>query len=180
MRDPMAIGRLAAVAILAAMGTTGCGASGPQPLRPVAEPAPGQGNNQAGPSVQIGAGNAATGQWRAWVYESNDGLFCLEYTGGGGGGATCGSEEAVMEPSVTKTDREAYVMGGTRQQGAAGAVIRLFNGQVRPIPLVAVGPVSKVGARYFFVLLPIDSDVRSVDVLDAAGTVLESSPLANR
>jgi hypothetical protein len=168
--------RLAAASILVGLWTAGCGGAGPQPLRPVAEPAPRLGANQAGPSVQIGAGIAATGRWHAWAYRSNDGLFCLEYEGGTEGGSTCGDEESVMEPSVSRTDRGAYVMGGTQLQGAAGVVLRLSNGQVRPVPLVAVGPVSKVGASYFFVLLPIDTDVRSIDVLDAAGTVLESKP----
>jgi hypothetical protein len=168
--------RLAAASILAGLWIAGCGGAGPQPLRQVAEPAPRQGANQAGPSVQIGAGNAATGPWHAWVYRSNDGLFCLEYEGASEGGATCGDEDSVMEPSVSRTDRGAYVMGGTQQQGAASIVIRLSNGQVRPGPLVAVGPVSKVGARYFFVLLPIDTDVRGFDVVDLTGRVLESKP----
>lgn len=180
MRDPVAIRRLIAVTILAALAAAGCGGSGPQPLRPVAQPAPRPGVNQAGPSVQIGAGNGAAGPWRAWVYQSNDGMFCLEYEDGGGGGSTCGSEDAVIEPSVSKTDRVVYLMGGTQQRDAAGIVAHLMSGQVRHVPLVAAGPLSTLGAKYFFVLLPIDSDVRGIDVVDGSGKVLETKPLANR
>ena len=176
----MALRRLGSVALAGALAITGCAGTSPRAARPVPVPAPGQGAGRVGPAVLIGAGTAATGPWRAWVFRAEDGSLCYEYEGGAGGGDTCGDEASIIEPSISATDREVYVSGGTRQQAAVGAVLRLSDGTVRQIPLVNPGALSTIGGRYFFVLLPINAGVERVEIVDAAGTILETTTLVTR
>jgi hypothetical protein len=173
-----AMRRLVAATFVAALGVAGCG-----DLRtgvPAGEPVAPKNPDQVGPMVQIAAGVTAAGTWRAWVYRTKDGSVCIEYAGGESGGATYGPEDSVMPPSTSVSNREAFVIGGTADRSAAGAVIRLASGATMRVPLVPVGTVSKIGARYYVASVPLEDGVVEIDIVDAAGTVVETTTLTTK
>jgi hypothetical protein len=131
---------------------------------------------RVGPEVQVGAGVAADGPWTAWTYRDRDQLTCLvirEASGSENGG--CGSGTG---PNVAGGPPTTYVYGGTLHPAAASARITLAD-KSRTTAIVALPPAGVTeGVRYFVAGLPGAAAVTKVEILDAAGVVVESYPLA--
>lgn len=144
------------------------GAVGPQPA---------VNTDRVGPLVPIAAGVAAMGPWGVWAYRVKDGSLCIEYVTGGGGGASCGPEQGMLSPSVAISDRDGFITGGTAQPTAVSAVIRFADGTTATAPLVVPGTLSTTGARYYGAAIPATANALTVDIVDAAGTVLETTTL---
>ena len=152
----------------------------PAPLTGAVGPTPAINPDRVGAAVPIGAGDAPTGRWGGWVYRLKDGTMCIEYVGGNSGGAACGPERSMLEPTTSTSDRDGFVSGGTSQPTAVGAVVRLADGSTTNVPLVSPGDLSAIGARYYVAAIPVASSTVTVDIVDAAGTVLETSTLTVR
>jgi hypothetical protein len=147
------------------------GAVGPQPA---------VNTDRVGPLVPIAAGVAAMGPWGVWAYRVKDGSLCIEYVTGGGGGASCGPEQGMLSPSVATSDRDGFITGGTAQPSGVSAVIRFADGTTATAPLVVPGTLSTIGARYYGAAIPATANALTVDIIDAAGTVLETTTLTTR
>ena len=86
----------------------------------------------------------------------------------------------MLSPSVSTSDRDGFISGGTAQPTAVGAVIRFADGTTAMAPLVIPGTLSTIGARYYAAAIPATGNTVTVDIVDAAGTVLETTPLDTR
>lgn len=147
------------------------GAVGPQPaVNP----------DRVGAPVPIAAGTAQAGAWGVWAYRLKDGSLCLEYVGGNSGGAGCGPEQGMLSPTTSTSERDGFISGGTTQATAVGAVIRFADGTTTTAPLVVPGTLSTIGARYYAAVIPATGNTLTVDIVDAAGTVLETTTLTTR
>jgi hypothetical protein len=131
---------------------------------------------RVGPEVQVGAGVAADGPWTAWIYRDRDRLTCLmirEASGAENGG--CGSGTG---PNVSGGPPTTYVYGSTLHPAAASARITLADNS-RSTTAVALPPDGVTeGVRHFVAGLPGAAVVTKVEILDGAGVVVESYPLA--
>ena len=173
----MAIGRIHALAVVALV-VAGCGA-----VAGLAASVPDQprGQNRVGPAILIARGTGASGEYRAWIYRTADGFTCLEVAAKSGGGTTCGSgPDAVIGLGVSAMDAGVFVSGGTRQAAATSVIVHGGTGGdvTAPATLPAEGVTS--GIRFFVAGLPAGSTPTSVDIVDAAGTVLETDSLPGR
>ena len=136
--------------------------------------------DRIGAAVPIGSGNAGSGPWGAWAYRLKDGTMCLEYVGGESGGAACGPEQSMLKPTTSTSDRDGFITGGTVQPSAVGAVIRFPDGTSTKAALVTPGTVSTIGARYYVAAIPPGGKAVTVDIVDVAGNVLETTTLTTR
>jgi hypothetical protein len=131
---------------------------------------------RVGPEVQVGAGVAADGAWTAWIYRDRDRLTCLiirEANDAENGG--CGSGTG---PNVAGGPPTTYVYGGTLHPAAASARVTLAD-KSRTTAAVALPPDGVTeGIRYYVAGLPGAAVVTKVEILDGAGVVIESYPLA--
>ena len=147
------------------------------------EPVPAVNPDRVDPVVQIAEGVAPGGPWRAWVYRVKDGSMCLEYAGAAGdgsGGASCGAESSVMEPTTSASGQDAFISGGTSQPTAAAVVLRFDDRSSRTAGLVSPGTLSTIGVRYWFTAMPVGTRKTTVDVVDGGGNVLETTTLTTR
>ena len=136
--------------------------------------------SRVGPAVVIGGAADAAGTWRAWVYRTNDGSTCITIRANDNGSSGCSSDAAGITGLGSSTGGAFdYASGGSLKPGATTAAIHLLGGQTATAPLVAVGSIAP-GASYFAARLPAGSRVEAVQILDGAGTVLETltNPLA--
>jgi hypothetical protein len=130
--------------------------------------------DRVGAAVVVGGG-AQNGGWRAWAYRTRTGDLCLEVRGLTGGGYSCGpAAEGLQGPGIDVSDKGTYVFGGTRAAGAATARLNDADGSQATASLVAVDPVAAGWRVYAFAASP-SAHPQSVEVLDAAGTVIESA-----
>jgi hypothetical protein len=105
--------------------------------------------------------------------------LCVEVRGTAGGGYHCGQgEDALQGPGIVVTEKGTYVISGTRAAGAADARLDDADGSHATARLVAVNPVAP-GLRVYFLAASPSAHPRSVEVLDAAGTVIESAAVGN-
>lgn len=118
---------------------------------------------------------AENGGWRAWAYRTRTGDLCVEVRGTAGGGYYCGQgEEARQGPGIVVTEKGTYVIGGTRDADAAVARLDDADGSRATASLVAVDPVA-AGLRVYVLAVSPSAHPQSVEILDAAGTVIEST-----
>jgi hypothetical protein len=130
--------------------------------------------DRVGPVLVVGGG-AQNGGWRAWVYRTRTGDLCLEVRGLAGGGYGCGpGAEGLRGPGIDMSEKETFVTGGTRAAGAATARLNDADGSEATTSLVAVDPVA-VGWRVYAFAESPSAHPQSVEILDAAGTVIESA-----
>jgi len=137
-----------------------------------------RGANRVGPATLIAEGTGAAGDYRAWIYRTADSLTCLEVAGKSGSGSGCGSgPDGASGVGVSSNDAGVFVSGGTRRPTAVSAIVHGgSSGDVTvPVTLPAEGVTS--GVRYFVAGLPAGSQPTSVDIVDAAGAVLEKMAL---
>lgn len=128
-----------------------------------------------GPQIEIGSGVGLAGPWTAVIYRERDQLLCVmvrEADGIQSGG--CGSDTAAG-PTVSGNGlTSTTVTGGTsRPEAAAARVTRVDR---EPVTLDLVLPAAGVtdGIRYYVGVFPGTDIVETVEVLDAAGRVLDS------
>ena len=168
--------QLAAVALMAAFVASGCGIVGRQLTQRGVPDQPGD-PSRVGPAVVIGGAADAAGTWRAWVYRTNDGSICLSIESNENGSSGCSSDlEGITGMGRSSGGSFDYVSGGSLKPLATTASIRFADGKTATVPLVAIVAIQP-GARFFAARLPPSSEVSGIDILDAAGNVLET--LAN-
>ena len=187
--------RLAILALLAALVAIACGGTNPIVEPPAGgdptavagvgtgEPVPAVNPDRVDPVVQIAEGVAPAGPWRAWAYRLKDGSMCLEYAGAAGdgsGGASCGTESTMIEPTTSASGPDAFISGGTSQPTAAAVVLRFDDRSTRTAALVSPGTLSTIGARYWFTAMPLGTRKTTVDVVDGDGNVLETTTLTGQ
>lgn len=130
-------------------------------------------------AVVVAGRGAENGGWRAWAYRTRSGDLCVEVAGTAGGGYRCGQgEDALQGPGIMVTEKGTYVIGGTRAAGAADARLDDADGSHATASLVAVDPVA-AGLRVYILAAPQSAHPQSVEVLDAAGTVIESAAVGD-
>ena len=180
MWDPVAMRRLGMVGIAATLIVAGCGDV--RRIPPQAEPAEApvdlsspSNPDRVGEAAQVGAGATPRGPWRAWIYRTGGGEFCLEVNGVNGGNIDCGAADSFGSSYVASTAWETIVAGSTRKQTAVAAVVRLSDGAVIRLPLVAPGSVVTDGRRFFVGSVPVGPEVRTIELVDPGGNVLEST-----
>ncbi len=171
--DPVAMRGLTVLALTAMLVASGCGIVNRQLTRGAVPDQPDD-PSRVGPAVVIGGAADAAGTWRAWVYRTNDGSICLTIRANDNGSSGCSSDVT----GITGLGRSTggafdYASGGSLKPGATTAAIQLVGGQTATAPLVAVGSMAP-GASYFAARLPAGSRVEAVQILDGAGTVLET------
>ena len=128
-------------------------------------------------SVVIAGKGTENGGWRAWAYRTRTGDLCLEVAGVAGTGYRCGQGKGALQgPGVVVTEEGTYVIGGTRAAGAADARLDDADGSHATASLVAVDPIAP-GLRVYILATQQAGHPQSVEVLDAAGTVIESAAL---
>ena len=172
-RDPVAMRGLIALALVAAVGASGCGIVGRQLTRGGVPDQPDD-PTRVGPAVVIGGAADAGGTWRAWVYRTNDGSICLAITSDTNGSAGCSSDITGITGLGTASGGPFdYVSGGSLEPGATAASVELAGGATATAPLVGAPGVAP-GARFFAARLPPGSHVDRVQILDATGTRLET------
>jgi hypothetical protein len=129
--------------------------------------------DRVGVIVVVGGG-AENGGWRAWAYRTRTGALCIEVRGTAGGGYGCGQgEDALQAPGIIVTETGTYVVGGSRVAAAAGARLDDADGSHATASLVDASPLG-VGLRLYVLAGPRSAHPKSVEVLDAAGTVISS------
>lgn len=130
-------------------------------------------------AVVVAGRGAENGGWRAWAYRTRSGDLCVEVAGTAGAGYRCGQgEDALQGPGIMVTEKGTYVIGGTRAAGAADARLDDADGSHATASLVAVDPVA-AGLRVYILAAPQSAHPQSVEVLDAAGTVIESAAVGD-
>ena len=134
--------------------------------------------DRVGPAVVVAEGTGAAGDYRAWIYRTADGLTCLEIAHKGGGGTGSGpGPEGASGLGVSGSDAGVFVSGGTRRATAASVIVHGGSGGDVTVPAMLPPEGVTSGIRYFVAGLPAGSQPKSVDILDAAGSVLETMPL---
>jgi hypothetical protein len=107
------------------------------------------------------------------------GDLCVEVRETAGGGYHCVQrEDALQGPGIVVTEKGTYVIGGTRAAGAADARLNDADGSHATARLVAVDPVA-AGLRVYVLAASPSTHPQSVEVLDAAGTVIESAAVGD-
>ncbi|HET7828846.1 MAG TPA: hypothetical protein VFL03_04750 [Candidatus Limnocylindrales bacterium] len=162
----------AAVGALLLAGVAGC--------EMVAAPITGQITNPQAipPIVQVLAGQSPTGPFRGMAYRTSDGWTCLEIVGRAGGSSCGNGDDALLGAGWSSSgDNEAgMVTGGTKAPGAAAVRLRLDDGTVVAGTLGRVpAPIAPPNVSVYVVVLPAGRAPTQVDILDGAGTVLEST-----
>ncbi len=172
----IAPGRLARLLVIAGCAAvTGCGA-----LAGAFRGAPDTPSNpdRVGPAVLVAAGRVSGGPWRAWVYRTRDGSLCLEFATPGGGGSSCGpGKDGLTGIGVSSDGDGVFVSGGSRNATAVGAKVRLSDGSTSEVPFLPPNGLTPT-IRLFVAVLPADAQVGAVDIVDAAGRVLETIDLS--
>jgi hypothetical protein len=134
--------------------------------------------DRVGAVVVVGRG-AENGGWRGWAYRTRTGDLCIEVRGTAGGGYNCGQgDNALQGPGIVATDKGIFVIGGTRAAGAASARLDNSDGSQTTASVVAVAPIAP-GLRVYILTAPSSAHPQSIEVLDAAGTVIESAAVGN-
>ncbi|MDQ6793908.1 MAG: hypothetical protein M3067_03580 [Chloroflexota bacterium] len=119
-------------------------------------------------------GGAENGGWRAWAYRTRTGDLCVEVRGTAGGGYGCGQgEDALQAPGIIVTEKGTYVIGASRVAAAADARLDDAHGSHATASLVAADPLAG-GLRLYVLAAPPSAHPQSVEVIDAAGTVIAS------
>jgi len=158
--------RLRAAAVVAFAGliaVSGCATVPNEPTNP----------DRVGAVVVVGGG-AENGGWRAWLYRTRTADLCVEVHGTAGGGYRCGQgEDALQGPGIVVTEKGTYVIGGSRVAAAMEARLDDADGSHATASLVAADPVA-AGLRVYILAAPPSAHPQSVEVLDAAGTVIAS------
>jgi hypothetical protein len=132
-------------------------------------------SERVGPEIQIGSGAAGSIRWTAWIFRSKTGLVCLEIReedGSASGG--CGTG---LGPNISGGRTTTTVFGGTANPAAASARVVLEDRSHLDLELVLPEPGVTDGIRYYVGSLGDAAVVESVEILDAAGEVLESDPV---
>ena len=78
---------------------------------------------------------------------------------------------------MSGSDAGVFVSGGTRRATAASVIVHGGSGGDVTVPAMLPPEGVTSGIRYFVAGLPAGSQPKSVDILDAAGSVLETMPL---
>ena len=131
-----------------------------------------------GPQVRVGAGEAFGGPWTAWIYRVDDGSLCLEFrsdTGPTDGG--CGS---AFGPFVTRGVAVTRVIGGTNDPRAK--VAHLVIADQPPVDLDITTPAAGVteDVGFYVTALPGAPTVKRIEIVDAAGGLLETTIVEER
>jgi hypothetical protein len=158
----------AVTAIAGLISLSGCATVPNEPTNP----------DRVGVVVVVGGG-AENGGWRAWLYRTRTADLCVEVHGTAGGGYLCGQgEDTLRGPGMIVTEKGTYVIGGSRAADAADARLDDADGSHATASLVAADPVA-AGLRVYILAAPPSAHPQSVEVLDAAGTVIESAAVAH-
>jgi hypothetical protein len=129
------------------------------------------------PIVRVLEGSE-NGGWRAWMYRTSTAKLCLEMRGLDGGGMSCGTgQEALVGPGIQVNEGNRYVVGGTREVGAAAVKVVTADGTTTSQQPAAEAPSVAEGLRVYVVPLPSGSVPVSVEVLDSAGNILVTDEL---
>lgn len=148
---------------LVALTLTGCRGIGGDALEPV------------GPKVEIASGVAKTGPWTALIYTASDGSLCQQFEWEDGrGDASCSHGAGAL---VTTDPDTTFVMGGTGEDAAASVRLTLDHGDPVALELVTPSPGVSEGIRYYAISLDGGPIVMQIDILDAAGAVLDTEDI---
>ena len=131
-----------------------------------------------GPEVQVAAGEAFGGPWTAWIYRVDDGNLCMEFRSAAGptdGG--CGSG---LGPFVTRGVAVTRVIGATDDPRAKVAHL-VIAGQP-PVDLDIAAPPTGVtqDVGFYVAALPGAPTVERIEIVDAAGLLLDTTTVEER
>lgn len=131
-------------------------------------------------SAEVASGTFDDGGWSAWVSRTFDQGTCLEIRALGRSTAgICGLEVNPTNSEVMQLDAppggERLLAGIVSQGPAVQARVTLRDGRVADAPVSGVPSVTSL--RFYVVVLPPDVEAVSVDLLDGAGTILQTVPL---
>jgi hypothetical protein len=132
-------------------------------------------DDRVGPATLVAAGDSEAGAFRAWVYRDAQALTCFQVATIDMSATGCGpGDDGVLGISASSASGGWFVAGGTRTAAASAVVHTSDGGQhtapVRPAP----GGVTP-GIRY--VVVGVTATPNTIDLLDEAGTVLETLPV---
>ncbi len=120
------------------------------------------------------------GGWSARAWQSIDQGTCLEIRAlGRDTEGICGLEANPTDGFVWQLDAppggERFLAGIVSDGPSVRARVTLRDGSVAEAPVVGAPGVAPL--RFYVVVLPPDGDALSVDLLDGAGTILQTVPL---
>lgn len=168
---------LAATVSIAGCGVVPIGVSGPG-----VAPGPGQlpnqpmADNALPPVIKVADGVGPRGAYRAWVYRTKDAMYCFDISEVGSGSGTCGGDaDGLLGLSMMGEPTTGITLsGGTKKAGAVAAVTTVKGGGTVQTTLAHPGAFMPADARLFVIVLPTGAAPDHVDIVDAAGTVLET------
>lgn len=131
-------------------------------------------------SAEAASGTFDGGGWSAWVSRTFDQGTCLEIRALGRSTAgICGLEANPTNSEVMQLDAppggERFLAGIVSQGPAVQARVTLRDRRIADAPVSGVPSVTSL--RFYVVVLPPDGDAITVDLLDGAGTILQTVPL---
>ena len=127
-----------------------------------------------GLQIEIGSGVGLAGPWTAVIYRERDQLLCAmvrEADGHESGGC---SADLAAGPTVSGNGlNSTTVTGGTSQPEAASARVTRKDRDPETLDLVRPAPGVTEGIRYYVGVYPGTDVIETVEILDAAGRVLD-------
>jgi hypothetical protein len=147
----------------------GCGRSGPGGVDDMARNA-----EPVGPQIEIGSGVGLAGPWTAVIYRERDQLLCAmvrEADGHESGGC---SADLAAGPTVSGNGvKSTTLTGGTSRPEAASVRVTRKDRDPETLELVRPAPGVTDGIRYYVGVYPGTDVIETVEILDAAGRVLD-------
>jgi hypothetical protein len=152
-----------------AIATSGCGA-----IASMAQGLPDRPSNDKAipPIVLVAEASSPGGEYRAWIYNTSDGMTCLEERHREGGGSGCGPLGDDPGPGRGASDKLVIVNASTRQPSAVKAVFHDANGPDVTVSVSSADPVLP-GLRIAVAGFATTANPRSVDFIDGGGKTVE-------
>jgi hypothetical protein len=157
------------ILFVAALGLVGCSFGTGDRVDELARKA-----DPVGLQIEIGSGVGLAGPWTAVIYRERDQLLCAmvrEADGHESGGC---SADLAAGPTVSGNGlTSTTVTGGTSRPDAASARITRKDRDPETVDLVRPAPGVTDGIRYYVGVYPGTDVIETVEILDAAGKVLD-------
>jgi hypothetical protein len=134
------------------------------------------------PIIPVAAGQTAQGPYQVVVYRTSDGWTCMEIVGGMGGSSCGQGPDGLLGVGWSSggPNDGGMITGGTKLAGASAVSVLFDDGTVMPADLSPVpAPIAPPGVAIYVIPYPGGRAPTRVDIVDANGTVLESTNLSS-
>ena len=134
-------------------------------------------DERVGPAIMVAEGESPGGSYRAWLYRTQDGMTCFEVATLGGNSSVCGDgPDGTVGLSVSERNEDVWFVSGGTRQPAVAANVAYDDGTSFRVEIVRP-PVALANGVGYLVHGSTSARPVSVELLDEAGTVLDTSSL---